>query len=389
MASKRDYYEVLGVSRGASPEEIKKAFRQKARQYHPDVSEESNASEIFKEINEAYAVLSDQQKRATYDRFGHAGVSGAAGGAPYGPGGAGFGDLNDILNEIFFGGMGGHAGRSRRMPRRGADLQHRLKIEFEEAVFGTEKDIEFERTEVCSVCSGTRVEPGTSPERCPTCGGTGEVRQMRRALFSDMISITACPDCDGTGARISTPCHECSGRGTLRRIRRLTVSIPAGVDHGTQVTIKGEGEPGANGGPAGNLYIVIMVQPHEYFRRKGHELQIVAQINVAQAALGHTLNVPTLTANGEVTTEIPVPAGTQSGQVFTLRGKGVPRLRRDGTNAGYGDMQVMVEVTIPKHLTPEQYALFEQLGATLGEAIIPPASSKGFFERVFDWLGGE
>jgi molecular chaperone DnaJ len=383
MVRKRDYYETLGVGRNASNDELKRAFRRKARQYHPDVSDAADAEERFKEINEAYEVLSDPQKRAAYDRFGHAAVGGAGGGDPF----AGFTDFSDIFSEFFSGGF--RTTRTRRGPRRGQDLQYRLTIEFEEAIFGTEREIEFERTATCPVCNGSRAEPGTTPTRCRTCNGTGEVRNVRQTFLGQMVNITTCPECNGTGEVVATPCRRCSGRGEIRDTRRLTVSIPAGVDHGTQIRISGEGEPGTNGGPPGNLYIVLSVRPHPYFRRRGDDLLIKLQINVAQAALGHTLMVPVLTPLGETEEEFIIPPGTQSGEVLIIKNKGVPRLRRDGTHTGYGNLQVMVEVDIPARLTPEQHELFEKLGETLGDAVIPPASERGFFERVLDWLGGE
>ncbi len=383
MTAKRDYYEVLGVSRDASPDDIKRAFRAKARQYHPDVSKEENAEERFKEVNEAYAVLSDPEKRRAYDRFGHAAVgAGVPGGDPF----VDFTTFSDIFDE-FFGGP--FRTRSRRAPRRGQDLQYPLRIEFVEAVFGTEKEIEFERTETCDRCSGSGSEPGVQPISCPTCGGAGEVRQVRQTLLGQMVNIVTCPQCQGRGSVITSPCQKCSGRGQVRTLRHLKVSIPAGVDHGTQIRISGEGEPGVNGGPPGNLFIAISVKPHEYFRRRGDDLFIKVQINVAQAALGHTLMVPTLTPGGEVEVPLEIPPGTQAGDVLVLKRKGVPRLRHDGSHTGYGDLQVMVEVTIPRKLTPEQRRLFEELGAVLGDAVIPPASEKGFFERVIGWLGGE
>lgn len=384
--AKRDYYEVLGVRKDATPEDIKKAFRRKARQYHPDVSQEENAEVLFKEANEAYDVLSDPQKRAAYDRFGHAAVGGAggyAGGDPFG----GFTDISDIFSE-FFGGVRS-ARSSRQAPRRGQDLQYRLSVEFEEAIFGAEKEIEFERTTTCATCGGSGAEPGTTPVRCSNCQGSGEVRNVRQTFLGQMVNIDVCPTCNGTGEVVSSPCHECRGQGQTRQVRKLTVSIPAGVDHGTQIRISSEGEPGSRGGPPGNLYIVLSVRPHKFFRRRNHDLYLKVQINVAQAALGHTLTIPILTATGESTTEVAVPAGTQSGQVINIKGKGVPRLRRDGTHTGYGDLQVMVEVEIPTRLSKDQKFLFQQLGATLGEPVIPPANEKGFFERVVDWLGGE
>lgn len=381
MTAKRDYYEVLGVSRGASQDEIKRAFRAKARMYHPDVSKEPDAEARFKEVNEAYAVLSDEQKRRTYDQFGHAGFSGpGTAGDPF----AGF-NFTDIFDE-FFGSS--FRTQSRRMPRRGQDISYRMTLNFQEAVFGLERDIEFDKTETCDVCDGSGAEPGTQPTTCPTCGGAGEVRRVRQTLLGQMVNITPCPDCRGSGQVVSNPCHQCSGVGQVRRKRRLKVSIPAGVDQGTQIRISGEGEPGSNGGPPGNLIIVISVRPHEVYRRRGDDLFLTVRINVAQAALGHMLNIPVLTAQGDIDEPLSIPPGTQSGDVLLLRGKGVPRLRRDGTHTGYGDLQAMIEVTIPKKLTHEQETLFQQLGDTLGDAIIPPANDKGFFERVIDWLGG-
>ena len=384
--AKRDYYEVLGVRREATPEDIKKAFRRKARQYHPDVSQEANAEVLFKEANEAYDVLSDPQKRAAYDRFGHAGLGGLGfGGAdPFG----GVTDFGDLFDELFGGGFR-TSRTTRHAPRRGQDLQYRLTVDFEEAIFGAEKEIEFEKTATCGTCNGTGAEPGTTPVRCSTCQGTGEVRNVRQTFLGQMVNITTCPTCNGSGEVVSSPCRECRGQGQVRQTRKLTVSVPAGVDHGTQIRISSEGEPGTRGGPPGNLYIVLSVRPHQFFRRRNHDLFLKVQINIAQAALGHTLPIPILTATGESTAEVVIPPGTQSGQVIVMKNKGVPRLRRDGTHTGYGDLQVMVEVEIPTRLSKDQKFLFQQLGATLGEAVIPPANEKGFFERVLDWLGGE
>jgi molecular chaperone DnaJ len=381
MASKRDYYEVLGIPRDASSEDIKKAFRRKARQYHPDVSDSPDAEAKFKEINEAYAILNDPQKRGVYDRYGHAAVEGTYTGDPFG----GFPDLSDIF-DVF---GGGFRTRTRRAPRRGQDLQYRLTIDFEEAIFGTEREIEYERTVNCPACGGTGAEPGTSPVRCPTCQGSGEVRNVRQTFLGQMVNITTCPQCQGSGEIVSTPCQRCNGKTRIREVHQSVVRVPAGVDDGTQIRISDEGEPGLNGGPPGHLYIVISVHPHEFFRRRGDDLLIKVQINVAQAALGTSLQIPILTQEGESATNIELSPGTQSGQVYVMKRKGVPRLRRDGSHAGFGDLQVIVEVDIPKRLTAEQRELFEKLGDTLGEAIIPPAYEKGFFERVMEWLGND
>lgn len=385
MAVKRDYYEILGISRSASSDEVKKAFRSKARQYHPDVNKDADAPEKFKQVNEAYEVLSDPQKRGMYDRFGHAGVSPSAAGDPF----SDFTNVADIFDEFFGGAFRTSRRSSRQAPRRGQDLQYRLTVDFAEAVFGTEKEIEFEQTITCPTCNGTRAAPGTSPERCNMCGGAGEVRTVRQTFLGQMVNVTPCPTCAGTGQTIPEPCLECRGRGQVRHTRKLKVSIPAGVNQGTQIRIPGEGEPGAYGGPPGNLFVVISVRNHEVFQRRGDDLLIKLQINVAQAALGHTLMVPTLTPEGDGETELVIPAGTQSGEVFTIKGLGVPRLRRDGSSAGRGNLEVMVEVLVPRKLTPKQEKLLQELGETLGEAIIPPAHDKSFFDRVLGWLGGE
>jgi molecular chaperone DnaJ len=386
MASKRDYYEVLGVARSASPDDIRKAFRRLARQYHPDVNKSPDAEGRFKEVNEAYEALSNPEKRAVYDRFGHAGLSGSGFGSS-GGGFSDFGGLGDIFEE-FLGGFGMHT-RTRTAPRRGPDIQHRLTLDFEEAVFGTEREVEITRTEVCGTCNGSRAEPGTSPIRCTQCNGSGEVRQVRNTILGQMVNITTCPRCTGTGEMVTTPCHTCQGRGQVRTQRRINVTVPAGVSDGIQIRLSGEGEPGHYGGPPGNLYISIAVRPHEYFRRRGNDLILELHINVAQATLGHVLMVPTLEPEGEGEVELEIPLGTQSGQVFPIRGKGVPRLRRDGRHSGEGDLQIVVQVSIPRSLTAEQSALFEQLAETLGEAVIPPANQRGFLDKVLDWLGGE
>ncbi len=373
----QDYYETLGVSKNATQEEIKAAFRKLARQYHPDVSTEPDAEEKFKQINEAYAVLSDEEKRAAYDRFGHAGVQGAGGVPDWTEV-----DLSDIFGDLFsnfgFGGFSGARRRSPNAPRRGADLQKRISLTFEEAVFGTEKEIEITRDETCPRCHGSGAEPGTSPTTCATCGGRGEVRQTRQTILGSMVQVTTCPTCKGRGEVISTPCRECGGRGLVRKTRRKKVAIPAGVDTGTQIRLAGEGQPGVNGGPPGNLYLVINVQPHRYFRRRDDDILLDLNINVAQAALGDEVKVPTV--DGDVF--LKIPAGTQPGRIIRMRGKGVPHLR----GKGRGDQLVIINVEIPKSLTAEQRALFEQLGKSLGSEVKP--QERGFFDRLKDVLGG-
>ena len=259
--AKRDYYEILGVPRDASKEDIKNAFRKLARQYHPDVSQEPDAEERFKEINEAYGILSEDEKRAAYDRYGHAGVQGTGGMPDFTTV-----DFSDIFEEFFgFGGFGRSSQRSRNMPRRGGDLQLSVELTFEEAVFGVDKEIEFNREEVCSTCQGSGAEPGSSPIRCSSCNGSGEVRQVRQTLLGSMVQVSTCPTCNGQGQVITSPCHTCKGRKLERKTRRKAVSIPAGVDSGNQIRLAGEGQPGINGGPTGNLYLLIQVKPHQVF----------------------------------------------------------------------------------------------------------------------------
>lgn len=372
--AKRDYYEVLGVPKGASTEEIKGAFRKLARQYHPDVNKEADAEEKFKEINEAYGVLSDQDKRARYDRFGHSGL-GDMGGMPD------FAtmDFSDIFEEIL-GGFGFSTGRqSRRSPRRGRDLQMSVTLAFEEAVFGAEKEIEFQRDETCSTCSGTGAEPGTSPTRCATCGGQGEVRQVRQTFLGQMVQTAVCPACNGRGETIATPCHTCRGSGLERKTIKKKVQIPAGVDSGTQIRLAGEGQPGVYGGPHGSLYLVLDVKPHQFFKRRENDILLNLDINVAQAALGAEVDVPTL----EGIEKLEIPAGTQPGKVFKLRGKGVPHLRGSGRR---GDQLVLVNVEIPDKLTREQRELFLKLAESLGTTVKP--KEKGFLDWLNETLGG-
>jgi molecular chaperone DnaJ len=378
MSNKRDYYEVLGVAKGASPEEIKKSYRQLARKYHPDVNKEPDAEDKFKEINEAYEILSDDQKRGMYDRFGHAGVGGAGGFGGFQDFG-GSRDPFEIFEEVF-GGLGGFS-RSRRQrggPRRGADLRYEMTLEFEEAIFGVEKEIEVPRQETCHTCNGNGVEPGTSPIRCPECNGTGEIR--RQTGF--FINIGTCPRCQGRGEIITSPCRECRGQGRIVKTRRLSVKVPAGVDNGTQIRLSGEGESGTLGGPPGNLYVVIRVKPHDYFRRNEETIHLELGINITQAALGDEVEVPTLDGKEMMT----IPAGTQTGDTIRLRGKGVPRLRRDGSNMGRGDQIVTLQVRTPTNLSKEQRHLLLELGKTLDREVIPQ-KEKSFFDRIRDALG--
>jgi molecular chaperone DnaJ len=351
MSSKRDYYEVLGVGRSATPDEIKKAYRQLARQHHPDVSDAADAETRFKEINEAYEVLSHPEKRATYDRFGHTGPGGVGFGFDFG-----FRDPFEIFEEVFGRGFGFRTS-TRRGPRRGADLRYDLHLTFEEAVFGCEKEIEVTRYEVCPECNGSGAEPGTSPVRCSECNGTGQVRRVQRSILGSFVSVTTCPVCQGMGETVPIPCSRCSGDKRVYATRKLSVTIPPGVDHGTQIRLAGEGEMGERGGPPGNLYVVLDVEPHPIFQRRGDDVLVELRVNVAQAALGAEVKVPTLDGEEEIT----IPAGTQSGTVLRLRKKGVPHLRQNGR----GDELVLVRVAVPAKLTREQKRLFQELGKTL------------------------
>jgi len=343
-----------------------------ARQYHPDVNKSPDAEDRFKEINEAYHVLSDPEMRARYDRFGHAGLEGTAF-----PDFTGFGGFGDIFNELFRGfGMGDFArSRARTRPRRGADLRYDLELTFEEAAFGCEKEIEVPRSETCPRCRGSGAEPGTQPVRCPECNGTGEVRRVQQSILGSFVSVTTCPRCHGEREIVTTPCRECRGRKRVQVTRTLLVGVPPGVDDEMQIRLSGEGEPGVYGGPPGNLYVVVHVEPHPYFRRQDHNIIVELGINVAQAALGDEVTVPTL--DGEE--KLAIPAATQTGTVFRLRGKGVPYLRRNGR----GDQLIVTQVVVPTELTEGQRELFQQLAKTLGREVIPQ-KDRGFLDRLAD-----
>jgi molecular chaperone DnaJ len=370
MSAKRDYYDVLGIGRQATPEEIKKAFRRLARQYHPDVNKGPDAEAKFKEINEAHEILSDGEKRAMYDRFGHAGAQAGFAGR------GGFTGFEDIFDSFFGGMRTGSA--ARRGPTKGADLRYDLWIEFEEAVFGSDKQIIVPRHETCPHCQGSGAEPGTQPIRCPQCNGTGEVRRQQQTFLGSFVQVTTCPRCRGEREIITTPCSECHAQKVVQVERTISVKIPAGVDRGTRIRLAGEGEPGTLGGPAGNLFVVLDVKPHAYFRREDTDIMVELGINVAQAALGDKVEVPTL----EGMEEMAIPAGTQTGEAFRLRGKGVPYLRRNGR----GDQLVIIQVLTPTRLTPTQKELFNELGKTLGREVIQQPE-KGFFEKFKDALG--
>ncbi|MFW6115981.1 MAG: molecular chaperone DnaJ [Chloroflexota bacterium] len=375
MASRRDYYDVLGVERSASQGDIKKAYRSMARECHPDVCDEPDAEARFKEVNQAYQVLSDPQKRSSYDRFGHAGLEGGRGGFDFG----GFRDPFDIFEEFFGQGFGFSTGRRRRQgPRRGGDLRYDLKLTFEEAVFGCEKDIEVPRQEACPECGGSGAAPGTAPTRCSQCNGQGQVRQMQRSILGSFVSVTECPACEGQGTVVSEPCSRCRGDGQVRVTRELSVSIPPGVDDGTRIRLAGEGEGGTRGGPRGNLYLVLHVEPHPVFRRRDDDIMVEVEVNISQAALGGEIMVPTLDGEERITIE----PGTQTDTVLRLPNRGVPHVKRNGR----GDQLILLRVAVPKKLSGEQRDLFRELGDTLdAESIIE--EKRGFLDDVREFLG--
>jgi len=375
MSAKRDYYEVLGIERSANSEEIKRAYRRLARECHPDVCDEPDAEARFKELNEAYQVLSDPQKRASYDRFGHAGSGQSGFGFDMG-----FRDPFDIFEEVF-GDLGGFGFRTarKRGPRRGTNLRYDLRLTFEEAIFGCEKEIEVTRLEACPECSGTGAEPGTTPVRCNECNGTGQVRRVQHSLLGSFVNVATCPVCEGTGETVPIPCTHCEGKRRVHVTRTLTVKVPAGVDDGTQIRLSREGEPGERGGPAGNLLVVLEVEEHPYFRRRGNDLIVELGISVAQAALGAQIRVPTL--EGEEKFEIP--SGTQTGTIFRMRNRGVPHLRRNGR----GDLLILTRVEIPSNLTAEQRELFEKLAATLDGESVVEFREPTFLDRLLEALG--
>ena len=383
MADKRDYYEVLGVSKSASADEIKKAYRKLARKYHPDLNKD-NAEEAeakFKECSEAYSVLSDEQKRAQYDQFGHAAFENGGGGAGgfngfggFGGGGfSGFGGngMEDIF-DMFFGGGGGR-GRQNNGPRQGADLRFDLELTFEEAAFGVEKEIAVYRDEQCGHCHGNGAEPGSKVEECPKCHGTGQIRVVQNTMLGQMQTVRPCPDCHGEGKIISDPCHECHGSGTVKRTKNLKVKVPAGVADGTRLRVSGEGAAGTKGGPSGDLYVYLYVKRHEFFERDGYDVHCQIPINIVQATLGDEVEVPTL--DGKVT--MKVPAGTQPGRTLRLKGKGIPVLNRKNTR---GDQMVHVKVVVPTKLTEKQKDALRNFAEISKDNINP--EEKSFMDKI-------
>ena len=385
--AKRDYYEVLGVERGASDAEIKSAYRRLAKKYHPDLNPgDKEAEAAFKEVSEAYEVLSDDQKRARYDQFGHEDPTmggGGYGGYSYGGGAGGF---EDIFETIFggggFGGFGGGSARQNNGPVRGDDLRYNLTISFEEAVFGCKKEINITRNENCDNCGGTGAKPGTQPVTCDHCHGTGTVTQVRQTMLGAMRTQTTCPKCGGEGKIISDPCPKCSGKGTVRRSRTITVTIPAGIDNGQALTLRGEGEPGKRGGGAGDLYVAISVRPHRKFRRDGQNLYSEMNISFAQAALGDELNIETLKEPVKET----ISEGTQPDTVLRIKGQGVPYLRNPSQR---GDLFVTLKVEVPKRLNEKQRMALKLFDEAMGGKVNGTGSGfknavKDFFDKFKD-----
>ena len=376
--NKRDYYEVLGVQKSATPEEIKKAYRKMAMKYHPDRNPDNKeAEEKFKEVGEAYEVLSDEGKRQRYDQFGFAGVDpnygAGAGGAGYGGGFSGFGDFGDIFSDLFGGGFGG--GRSsaqQNAPRRGENIMSRLELTFEEAAFGCEKEVTIQRIEKCGTCNGSGSADGVI-ETCSNCRGTGQVRTVQNFMGMSMQSTAACPQCSGRGKIIKNPCNTCKGKGKVRRNQKIKVKVPAGVDEGQSVRVRGEGSAGVNGGPSGDVLVEIYIKRHPIFTRRGMDVLCEVPITFTQAALGAEIQVPTL--DGKVPYEIP--EGTQTGTVFTLPGKGIPEV---GNSRRRGSQRFAVVVETPTRLTKEQKELLRQLDGTLEET----PKRKKFFDSIKD-----
>jgi molecular chaperone DnaJ len=374
---KRDYYEVLGIEKSASKDEIKKAYRKLSKKYHPDLNKEPGAEEKFKEIAEAYEVLSDDQKRARYDQFGHQDPNQGFGGFGGFSGSEGFGGFEDIFSS-FFGG-GGRTRRDPNAPRKGDDLQYRMTISFEEAVFGKEKEIEIPREETCDSCHGTGAKPGTSKETCSHCNGSGQTSETVNTPFGQMVNRRTCSHCQGTGQIIKEKCSTCHGAGTVKKRKKIKVNIPAGVDDGQQLRLSGQGEAGINGGPAGDLYIVFHVRASDKFERDGDDIYLELPITFPQAALGDDIEVPTI--HGKV--KMKIPAGTQSGDRFRLKGKGVKNVHGYGT----GDQHVVVQIKTPKKLTEKQKELLREFASVSGD--IPDEQSSSLIDKLKKKFKGE
>ena len=376
MADKEDYYDVLGVDKGADEKEIKKAYRKLAMKYHPDVSEEENATEKFKEISEAYAVLSDSDKRKRYDQYGHAGMDGFSAEDIYQNVNfedifQGF-DMGNIFDMFGFG--GGSRRQQRQGPQRGSDIYTEVSITLEEAASGLEKDITIKHDILCPECNGSKSKPGSNPETCKTCGGTGQVKQVTNTLLGQMMSVRPCRECGGTGKIITEPCPNCNGRGTVRESKTITLKIPAGVEEGDRLRVSGEGNAGDANGGYGDLLVTIYIKKHKFFERQGSRLYYDKEISIVQASLGDTVDIPTI--DGEV--ELKIPPGTQSGSVFKLRDQGMPIMRRNSK----GNLYVTVTVVIPQKLNTKQKKLLKEFGEISGEEI--HHYEKGLFDKIKD-----
>ncbi len=377
MADKRDYYDVLGVSRGAGDDEIKKAYRKEAKKYHPDLHPGDKEAEAkFKEVNEAYEVLSDKDKKARYDQFGHAGVDPNYGAGGAGAGGfGGFDDFGDIFSNIFGGGFGFGGGSQRRNgPVRGADIRTSILLTFEEAAFGCKKQVEVSAKEECSACGGSGAKPGTSPVQCKKCGGMGRIRTQTRTPFGVMANESVCPDCHGEGKVVVDPCRDCRGTGRIKKTNKIEVTIPAGINDGQSMQIQGKGEMGERGGPRGDLLVSIRIKPHDIFRREDYDVYIDMPITFVQAALGATIKVPTI--DGVV--EYDIQEGTQTGSVFRLRNKGIQYLR----SKNRGDQYVKVDVEVPKNLSQKQKDILTQFDSAC--EVKNYKKQKTFFDKMKD-----
>ena len=379
MADKRDYYEVLGLSKGAGEAEIKKAYRSLAKKYHPDLNPGNAEAEAkFKEINEAYDVLSDADKKAKYDQFGHSAFDPTAGGGyggAYGGGFGDFGDIGDIFSSFFGGGFGGSSGQRRNAPTRGEDIAVRVTVTFEEAAFGVKKDVTYNRIQKCADCGGSGAAKGTHAETCKTCGGSGQRRVTQRIGGMAFQSTTTCDACRGTGKIIKTPCNECNGKGYVKVSKKLSVNIPAGIDDGERIALRGQGCDGRNGGPAGDLIITVSIKKHSVFERDGYNIYCDVPITVTEATLGAEIDVPTLDGNQK----FEIPDGTQPGTKFTIRQKGIPYINNSNKR---GDLVFTVNVEIPKGLNKEQKEKMRAFAESCKESNY--TKKQGFFKRIFD-----
>lgn len=372
----KDYYEILNISKDASQNEIKSSYRKLAKKYHPDLNpNDKEAEHKFKEINTAYEVLSNPEKRKKYDMFGEAGVNGQGN---YSQDFGGFGDIFDDIFDIFGGGFGRTTSQTRRQgPVRGADLRYNLELDFKEAVFGIEKEIQIKKSETCGTCNGSGAKPGSTKETCSKCNGTGEVRYAQQSPFGQFVRVATCDVCDGTGEIIKEKCNTCGGAGKEIKRKKIKVKVPAGVDNGSVISIHGEGEAGDKGGPSGDLYIYITVKEHKVFKRKGNNIYYIVPISFSEAALGAEIEIPTL----EGTTKYSVPEGTQTGTEFRIKNMGVPNVR----GVGRGDLYFKVKVQVPKKLTEKQKELLREFSKEMGED--QKETKKGFFEKVKDAFG--